>query len=64
MPAYARLVAVSGSNFTSNAWRPDSEANTGHAVERIGLGFLGRMGKNVFDEFWPDVKQRIFNTRR
>src|SRR5438874_1656081 len=55
-PAYARIVAISGSNFISNTWRPDSEADIGHAVGRIGIGFLGRMGKNAFDEFWPDVK--------
>lgn len=64
MPAYARFVGIAGSNFLSNTWRADSEANTGHAVERIGLGFLGRMGKNAFDEFWPDVKQRVFRTGR
>ncbi len=63
-PAYARFAAISGSNFMSNAWRPDSEANTAHAVGRIGIGFLGRMGKNAFDEFWPDVKQRVFKIRR
>jgi hypothetical protein len=64
MPAYARFVAVSGGNFLSNTWRPDSEADTGHAVARIGLGFLGRMGGNAFHEFWPDVKQRVFKIGR
>jgi hypothetical protein len=64
MPAYARYAAISGSNFLSNTWRPDSEANTAHAVERIGLGFLGRMGKNAFVEFWPDVKEHVFRFGR
>jgi hypothetical protein len=58
-PAYARYIAVSGNNFLSNAWRADSEATTGHAVLRTFAGFLGRMSRNAFTEFWPDVRRRI-----
>lgn len=60
VPAYARYAAIGGSNFLSNAWRADSDATTGHAAIRIGLGFLGRLGYNTFYEFWPDVKSRVF----
>ena len=59
MPAYARYVATTGNNFLSNAWRADSEATVGHASLRVLIGFLGRMGSNVFAEFWPDVTQRL-----
>jgi hypothetical protein len=59
VPAYARYAAVAGSNFLSNAWRPDSEATAGDAVLRTMTGFLGRMASNAFAEFWPDVKGRI-----
>lgn len=59
VPAYARYAAISGSNFLSNTWRPDSEANARDATIRIGLGFLGRMSSNAFHEFWPDVKDRL-----
>ena len=58
-PAYARYIGVTGSNFLSNTWRPDSEATAGRASLRILLGFLGRMSGNLFEEFWPDVKQRL-----
>jgi hypothetical protein len=58
-PAYARYAAIGGSNFISNAWRPDSEATAGHAAFRVGLGFLGRMTSNAFYEFWPDAKERF-----
>ena len=64
MPAYARYAGIVGGNFLSNTWRPDSEANTEHAMERVGLGFLGRMSKNAFIEFWPDVKRRVFHPGR
>lgn len=59
-PAYARFAAIGGSNFLSNAWRPDSDATAGHATIRVGLGFLGRLSSNAFYEFWPDVKARVF----
>ena len=58
-PAYARYIAISGNNFLSNAWRADSEATVGNASLRVVLGFLGRMSSNAFQEFWPDVRQRI-----
>ena len=58
-PAYARFAAISGNNFLSNAWRADSEATTRRATIRIGLGFLGRLSSNAFNEFWPDVRERF-----
>jgi hypothetical protein len=64
MPAYARYIATPGSNFLSNTWRADSEATNRSAVLRTVWGFAGLMGKNAFTEFWPDVRQRIFRTKR
>jgi hypothetical protein len=60
MPAYARFLALPGSNFLSNSWRADSDATLSHASIRTGLRFLGRLGTNSFDEFWPDVRQKLF----
>jgi hypothetical protein len=59
MPAYARFIALPGSNFLSNSWRADSDATVRHASIRTGLRFLGRFGNNTFDEFWPDVRQKL-----
>jgi len=59
MPAYARYIAIPGNNFISNAWRADSEATVGNAGIRTLLGFLGRMSGNAFQEFWPDIRQRL-----
>lgn len=63
-PAYARYIAVSGNNFLSNEWRVDSEANNHDAVLRTLEGFAGRMASNAFEEFWPDVKSRVFHGSR
>ncbi len=60
-PAYARYIAVAGSNFLSNTWREPSEADTSHAIERTGMGILVKVASNTWDEFWPDVKQKMFH---
>ena len=60
-PAYARFLAIPGSNFLSNTWRENSEADTPHALERTGFGFAGAMGGNAFREFWPTVKSHVFH---
>jgi hypothetical protein len=60
-PAYARLLAYSGSSFASDAWREPGDTDAAHSLGRIGFAFLGRMGGNAFDEFWPDTKRMIFH---
>jgi hypothetical protein len=63
-PAYARYMAISGNNFLSNTWRVDSEANTHDAVIRTVDGFAGRLASNLFEEFWPDIKNIAFHRSR
>jgi hypothetical protein len=58
-PAYARFIAIPGTNFMSNTWRVQDEADTPHALERTGFGFAGAMGGNAFHEFWPSVKSHL-----
>ncbi len=53
MPAYARYLAIPGSSFLSNTWRPDSQSTVSDALTRTALGFLGRMGDNAYKEFRP-----------
>lgn len=58
-PAYARYAGITGSNFMSNTWRAESESTTGAALQRTGLGFGGRFVSNLFEEFWPDIRNRL-----
>ncbi len=59
--AYARLIAVPGSNFLSNTWRADSEANVHDALFRTLLGFAGHMTRNAWEEFRPE-RERALST--
>lgn len=63
MPAYSRYAATAGNNFLSNTWRETSEADTQHALTRTALGFAARMAANAFQEFWPDVRERLLRRK-
>lgn len=58
-PAYARYIAYTGSNFLSNTWRADSEADTSHAVLRVGEGFAAKALGNTWAEFWPLIHEHF-----
>jgi len=60
-PAYVRYVAVLGTNLLSNCWTARTEANTHDALLRSAEGFGGLLAANTFEEFWPDVKKRLFH---
>jgi hypothetical protein len=60
-PAYARYMAIIGNNLVSNSWRPHSEANAHDALLRSSEGFGGLLAGNAFEEFWLDVKKRVFH---
>lgn len=58
--AYARYIAIPGSNFLSNTWRPDSQADSEDAAIRSLEGFGARMASNAYNEFWPSVSAHLF----
>jgi hypothetical protein len=55
-----RFAGNYGSEFVSNAWRPERQTDAGETVLRgtISIGF--DVAANAFKEFWPDVKRRVF----
>jgi hypothetical protein len=61
-PAYARYAGVTGSSFLSNTWRVESESSNSAALQRIALGFAGRFASNVFSEFWPVLRRKMFGS--
>ena len=62
-PAYARYIGITGNNFLSNTWRPDSVSDVNDACIRTVLGFVGRVSSNAFAEFWPDARKHIFHKK-
>jgi hypothetical protein len=58
-PAWGRYAGNTLNNLIENAWLPPSVTTPGQTVSRVGLGFLSRLGGNLWEEYWPDVRARL-----
>jgi hypothetical protein len=54
-PAWGRYAGNVVNNLIENTWLPPSMTTGRQTAWRSGLGLLGRLGGNVWEEFWPDV---------
>ncbi|HEX7139003.1 MAG TPA: hypothetical protein VF219_14195 [Vicinamibacterales bacterium] len=59
-PAWGRYVGNTLNNIIENSYLPPSVTTPGETVLRSANGFLGRLGGNLWDEFWPDARRLIF----
>jgi hypothetical protein len=59
-PAWGRYVGNTLNNIIENTYLPPSVTTPGQTVLRSANGFLGRLGGNLWDEFWPDARRLIF----
>jgi hypothetical protein len=59
-PAWGRYVGNTLNNIIENSYLPASVTTPGQTVLRSANGFLGRLGGNLWDEFWPDARRLIF----
>jgi hypothetical protein len=58
-PAWGRYAGNTLNNLIENAWLPPSVTTPGQTALRSGMGMLGRLGGNAWEEFWPDVVRRF-----
>lgn len=58
-PAWARYAGNTLNNVIENAWLPPSQTTAAQTALRSGMGFVTRMGGNLWDEFWPDAWRLI-----
>ena len=54
-PAWGRYAGNVFNNLVENTWLPPSMTTPGQTALRSGLGFVGRLGGNAWEEFWPDL---------
>ncbi len=60
VPGIARVAGALSSGFVSNAWYPERLSDTSHALSRAGIMLGGDAARNLFQEFWPDVRRAVF----
>jgi len=58
-PAWGRYAGNTLNNLIENSWLPPSMTTGRQTALRSGLGMLGRLGGNAWEEFWPDVVRRF-----
>jgi hypothetical protein len=58
-PAWGRYAGNTLNNVIENTWLPPSMTTGRQTALRSGLGMLGRLGGNAWEEFWPDVVRRF-----
>jgi hypothetical protein len=58
-PAWGRFAGNVVNNIIENAWLPPSVTTPGQTVVRSVDGLVGRLLGNLWDEFWPDVRNRL-----
>ena len=54
-PAWGRYAGNVVNNLIENTWLPPSVTTPRQTAWRSGLGLVGRLGGNAWEEFWPDV---------
>ena len=60
-PAWGRYAGNVVNNLIENTWLPPSMTTGRQTALRSGLGMLGRLGGNAWEEFWPDVVRKLKN---
>jgi len=55
-----RFAGNYGAQFISNTWRPESDRDVGDTMLRGTISISYDAASNIFKEFWPDIKRKIF----
>jgi len=55
-----RVGSAYGAGIISNAWRPDRINGVGDGFVRGSVNLGIDTLKNVYHEFWPDIKRKVF----
>jgi hypothetical protein len=58
-PAWGRYAGNVVNNVLENAWLPPSITTPPQTVLRCASGFAGRLAGNLWEEFWPDIRERL-----
>ena len=62
-PAWGRYAGNTLNNLIENSWLPPSATTWQQTTWRSASGFATRAIGNVWEEFWPDAKRRLFTRK-
>ena len=61
--SYSRVGAAGTAAFVRRTWQPHSTDGVGDAAASFGILLSAQVGQNLFREFWPDLKGRLFKKK-
>jgi hypothetical protein len=56
---YTRFMAATTGVLVSRQWYPKADRTAGHYAGAIATSIAVAAAKNLFNEFWPDIKKRL-----
>ncbi len=60
---FANVLGAFTTGGLSNAYYPDNERGAGLTVSRSAIALLYGGAGNLFDEFWPDIHNKLFKKK-
>ena len=61
---YSDTLGRAAASALTMAYYPHESANAGVAARTWGISLAGLAGNNLFFEFWPDVRDKLFHRHR
>jgi hypothetical protein len=58
--AISTFAGVYGGWMVARTWYPDKNNNVSFALEHASISMAVKVGTNVFQEFWPDIRRKVF----
>ncbi len=58
-PGYSKFIATFGGAYISRQWYPERKREVSEYLISGGISLGVDMAKNVFNEFWPDIRNRL-----
>jgi hypothetical protein len=56
---YTGFIATTAGVIVSRQWYPKADRTAGQYLSSIAISTVLGAAKNIFDEFWPDIKKRL-----
>ncbi len=60
----SRFGSAAGAAFISRVWQPHSTDSAGDGADQFGIIIGADVGRNMFHEFWPDMKRHLHMKRK
>jgi len=58
-PNYSNFAGIASGIYISRQWHPENRRNASDYIQDAAVSIGIQSAKNVFTEFWPDIKKKV-----